>query len=182
MELPGTRVTLVSKDINLRIKAAILGVHAEDYFNDRTIEDADLLFTGVTALPADFWETHGNNVESWHEQARTFYRVRGPLVNEWHPNQFLYDAKNDGFEAIVRKIDGEVATLEVTQDLPQRAPRGLGHHRAQPRAEPRAEPAARPGHRLRDDPRPGRHRQDAADARGRASRRRSTPTASARSS
>ena len=46
MELPGTRVTLVSKDINLRIKAAILGVHAEDYYNDRTIEDADLLFHG----------------------------------------------------------------------------------------------------------------------------------------
>ena len=106
----------MSKDINLRIKAAILGVHAEDYYNDRTIEDADLLFTGVTALPADFWETHGNNVESWHEQARTYYRVRGPLVNEWHPNQFLYDAKDDGFEAIVRKIDGEAATLEVTQD------------------------------------------------------------------
>ncbi len=116
LELPGTRVTLVSKDINLRIKAAILGVHAEDYFNDRTIEDADLLFTGVTALPADFWETHGNNVESWHEQARTYYRVRGPLVGDWHPNQFIYDSKNDGFEAIVRKIEGEVATLEVTQD------------------------------------------------------------------
>jgi len=111
MELPGTRVTLVSKDINLRIKAAILGVHAEDYFNDRTIEDADLLFKGVTALPADFWETHGNNVESWHEQSRTWYRVRGPLVNEWHPNQFLYDEKNDGFEAIVRDPDIDFVTI-----------------------------------------------------------------------
>ena len=39
------RVTLVSKDINLRIKAAILGVHAEDYSSDKTIEDADLLVT-----------------------------------------------------------------------------------------------------------------------------------------
>jgi PhoH-like ATPase len=117
LELPGTRVTLVSKDINLRIKAAILGVHAEDYFNDRTIEDADLLFTGVTALPPDFWETHGNNVESWQDQARTWYRVRGPLVREWHPNQFLFEASGDAFEAIVRSIDGEVATLEVTQDF-----------------------------------------------------------------
>jgi PhoH-like ATPase len=99
MEMPSTRVTLVSKDINL------------------PIEDADLLFTGVTALPADFWDTHGNNVESWHEQARTFYRVRGPLVNDWHPNQFVYDPKDDGFEAVVRKIEAEVATLEVTQDF-----------------------------------------------------------------
>jgi PhoH-like ATPase len=31
MEMPATRVTLVSKDINLRIKAAILGGHAGDY-------------------------------------------------------------------------------------------------------------------------------------------------------
>jgi PhoH-like ATPase len=115
MELPDSRVTLVSKDINLRIKAAILGVHAEDYFNDRTIEDAELLFKGVTALPADFWETHGDNVESWQDQARTFYRVRGPLVRDWHPNQFVYGA--DEFEAIVRSIEDDVATLEVTQDF-----------------------------------------------------------------
>ncbi|MBX3703421.1 MAG: PhoH family protein [Steroidobacteraceae bacterium] len=116
MENPATRVTLVSKDINLRIKAAILGVHAEDYYNDRTIEDADLLFTGVAALPADFWDTHGSQMESWQEQARSFYRLRGPLVREWHPNLFLYGSGDDAFEAVVRSIDGDVATLEVTQD------------------------------------------------------------------
>jgi PhoH-like ATPase len=109
-------VTLVSKDINLRIKAAILGVHAEDYFNDRTIEDADLLFTGVTGLPANFWETHGNKLESWQEQARTFYRVRGPLVREWQPNQFLFDSGGDSFEAIVRTVEDDSARLELTQD------------------------------------------------------------------
>jgi len=48
-ELAGTRVTLVSKDINLRIKAAIVGVHAEDYTSDRTIEDVDLLDVGSHA-------------------------------------------------------------------------------------------------------------------------------------
>ena len=46
---PETRVTLVSKDINLRIKAAILGVQAEDYSSDKTIEDADLLAKGAQA-------------------------------------------------------------------------------------------------------------------------------------
>jgi PhoH-like ATPase len=45
------RVTLVSKDINLRIKAAIVGVQAEDYSSDKTIEDADLLAKGVHLLP-----------------------------------------------------------------------------------------------------------------------------------
>src|SRR3977135_1243303 len=50
---PQTRVVLVSTDLNLRIKAAVVGVHAEDYYSDKTIEDADVLYTGVDSLPAD---------------------------------------------------------------------------------------------------------------------------------
>src|SRR5690606_19822540 len=51
-EFPDARVTLVSKDINLRIKAAIVGVHTEDYYSDKTIEDVDLLYSGAQELPA----------------------------------------------------------------------------------------------------------------------------------
>ena len=58
-------VVLVSKDINMRIKARALGLAAEDYFNDKVLEDADLLYTGVRRLPRDFWESHGKDVESW---------------------------------------------------------------------------------------------------------------------
>src|SRR4051812_21729146 len=61
-EFPNTQVTLVSKDINLRIKAAIVGVHTEDYFSDKTIEDADLLYTGLQELPTNFWEKHGKGI------------------------------------------------------------------------------------------------------------------------
>ncbi len=112
----GARVTLVSKDINLRIKAAILGVHAEDYSSDKTIEDADLLSSGVQKLPANFWEKHGKGMESWQQHGRTFYRIRGPLVREWQPNQFVYDASENGVEAIVRKLDPDSAVLELTVD------------------------------------------------------------------
>jgi PhoH-like ATPase len=110
------RVTLVSKDINLRIKAAIVGVHAEDYSSDKTIEDADLLSSGVQQLPPTFWDKHGKGMESWQQQSRTFYRVRGPLVREWQTNQFVYDPGENGVEATVRKIDGESAVLELTVD------------------------------------------------------------------
>ena len=55
-------------------------------------------------------------MESWQEQARTFYRVRGPLVREWQTNQFLYDGGGDSFEAIVRSVDDDIAKLELTQD------------------------------------------------------------------
>ncbi|MGA0027984.1 MAG: PIN domain-containing protein, partial [Steroidobacteraceae bacterium] len=88
-ESGAARVTLVSKDINLRIKASILGVHAEDYYSDRTIEDADLLFSGVSDLPADFWDSHGAALRSWQEQSRTFYEIAGPLVQDWQANQFV---------------------------------------------------------------------------------------------
>jgi PhoH-like ATPase len=110
-------VILVSKDINLRIKAAILGVHAEDYYSDQTIEDVDLLYTGTQALPADFWERHGADMQSWKDQARTFYRLRGPSVKDWHRNLFVYEDAPNGVEAIVREIDGETAVLELVHDF-----------------------------------------------------------------
>lgn len=114
---PDTRVVLVSKDINLRIKAAVVGVHAEDYYSDKTIEDADVLYTGHQALDADFWETHGRNVRSWKEGTRTFYEVTGQQVARWTVNQFLYEPRAGGMEAMVRKIDGKTATLELVRDF-----------------------------------------------------------------
>ncbi len=119
-EQPDTRVTLVSKDINLRIKAAILGIHAEDYYNDQVLEDADLLYSGLSELPPDFWDTHGKDMDAWKAEGRTFYRIRGPLVGQWHPNQCLVLPGEGGFQAIVREIRGpEEAIIEYTEDYTQ---------------------------------------------------------------
>jgi PhoH-like ATPase len=112
-----TRVTLVSKDINLRIKATIVGVHAEDYYSDRTIEDADVLYTGVQALPNDFWERHDKDMRSWKEGDRTFYQVNGPLAPGWWPNLFVHEEDPQGVEAIVRQVDGPCARLELARDF-----------------------------------------------------------------
>ena len=114
---PQTRVALVSKDINLRIKAAIVGVHAEDYYSDKTIEDADVLYTGVEALPADFWERHGSTMRSWKDGDRTWYEVSGPTAAGWQPNLFVYEADAQGIEAIVRSIDNNTARLELARDF-----------------------------------------------------------------
>ena len=116
IEHPDVRVTLVSKDINLRIKAAVLGVHAEDYYNDRVLEDVNLLYTGVFELPADFWEHHSRELHSWQEEGRTFYRVSGPLVDQWHANQCLYLPEEGGFEALVRAHEPNGTILEVVQE------------------------------------------------------------------
>ncbi|HEY5102488.1 MAG TPA: PhoH family protein [Steroidobacteraceae bacterium] len=115
-EHPDARVILVSKDINLRIKAAVLGIHAEDYYSDKTIEDADILYTGVTQLTANFWEQHGENMRSWKETDHTFYQLTGPAVRSWQPNQCVYEDSPQGIEAIVRRVAGESATLELMRD------------------------------------------------------------------
>jgi PhoH-like ATPase len=116
LELRDRRVVLVSKDINLRIKAAIVGVHAEDYSSDKTIEDADLLHTGIEALPANFWEQHGADMRSWKEAGRTWYEIKGPAVNGWHRNEFVYEDSDQGIEAMVRDASGEQARLELVSD------------------------------------------------------------------
>ena len=116
---PEARVTLVSKDINLRIKAAVVGIHAEDYFSDKALDDLDLLFTGMQELPGNFWDKHSKDMESWQQEGRTWYRIRGPLVKDWYPNQCLF---SDNFEAIVRGIDERGALLELTRDY-----RGIRH-------------------------------------------------------
>jgi PhoH-like ATPase len=111
------RVTLVSKDINLRIKAAVVGVHAEDYYSDKTIEDADVLYTGLAALPANFWESHGKDMRSWKEAERTYYEISGPAVTDLHVNQFVHEDAAEGIEAIVRRIEAGKATLELARDF-----------------------------------------------------------------
>ena len=58
------QIALVSKDINMRIKARALGLSAQDYFNDKVLEDTDLLYTGVCELPADFWDKNGKDMKS----------------------------------------------------------------------------------------------------------------------
>ena len=118
---PDVRVAVVSKDINLRIKAAVLGIHAEDYFSDKALDDLDLLFTGMAELPKDFWDKHSKNMESWQQEGRTWYRIQGPQVKHWFPNECLY-SDSDNFEAIVRDIDERGALLEMTRDH-----RGIRH-------------------------------------------------------
>jgi len=115
-ELPGIHIILVSKDINMRIKAATLDLLAEDYHNDQTLDDIDLLYSGATGLDSDFWDEHGTKMESWQEKDRTFYRLEDPLVAEWYPNQYLYIEDDTNFEAIVRSCDGEIAVLELARD------------------------------------------------------------------
>jgi len=117
-ELPQRSVVLVTKDINLRIKAAALGMASEEYSNDQVIEDMDLLYSGSSELKDDFWDLHSTGIESWQKDGRTFYNLKGEGLEDWYPNEFLHNDK-DSFYSIVRKHDKNEATIEVLTDYQQ---------------------------------------------------------------
>jgi len=113
---PRRQVTLVSKDINMRIKARALGLTAEDYFSDKVLEDSDLLYTGVRELPADFWDQHGRDIESWKREGRTYYRIHGPLCQKLLLNEFVYQDGERQMLAAVMEIADRTAVLETVRD------------------------------------------------------------------
>jgi PhoH-like ATPase len=108
-------VILVSKDINLRIKAAILGMSAEDYFNDRALDDLSLLYQGMTIEDDGFWDRHPE-VDSWSENGHTYYRLKRTAEEEWYPNQCVVIGNGEGIEAIVSRINKDEVILRLVTD------------------------------------------------------------------
>ena len=120
-QVPGSaarEVVLVSKDINMRVKARALGLATDDYQNDKTLEDGDLLYAGAYALPANFWTNHGETVESWQQGAHTFYRITGPIVPSLLINQFIYfeSPGEPSLYARVTEIRGNTAVFKTLKD------------------------------------------------------------------
>lgn len=115
---PTREVVLVSKDINMRVKARALGLTAEDYQNDKALEDGDLLYSGAFALPPDFWVKAGKNVESWQSGAHTYYRVGGPVVPQLLINQFVYfeSPGEPSMFARVSEVREKTAVLQTLKD------------------------------------------------------------------
>ncbi len=114
---PNRQVALVSKDINMRIKARALGLSAQDYFNDKVLEDTDLLYTGMRELSADFWDKNGKDMVSGTQGAHTFYNIKGPQCRDMLVNEFVFqeDATNP-FYAVITAQDDNTATLRTLTD------------------------------------------------------------------
>ena len=119
----GRPVVLVSKDINMRIKARAMGLPAEEYFNDHVLEDTDLLYSGILQLPDDFWIKHAKGMESWQENKHgtgyTFYRLTGPMVSAMLVNQFVFMEPKNGeapFYGQVKQISGKTAVIQTLRD------------------------------------------------------------------
>ncbi|WP_187359871.1 PhoH family protein [Chitinolyticbacter meiyuanensis] len=112
---PKRQVILVSKDINMRIKARAMGLAAEDYFNDKVLEDTDLLYTGMREIEPAFWDKNGKDLQSWQEGGKSYWKIKGPDCVDLYANQMLYQPA-DGFVSRVLSVEGKQATLESLKD------------------------------------------------------------------
>ncbi len=123
-KFPLREVVLVTKDINMRIKAHALGLSVDDYLNDKVLEESDILHTGSRELPHDFWAKHGTDLESWFEGSRTCYRIKGPLCGSLTTNEFVYlepangegDKTQKSLYAIVQERTARMAVLRTLKD------------------------------------------------------------------
>lgn len=112
-------VILVSKDINMRIKARALGIDSEDYTTDKVLADTDILYTGYAALPESFWDTMSAEMESWSEQDRTLYLIPQTHTKNWLTNEFLYQDTTTGssFLAQVKNRQDSKFLIQTIKDF-----------------------------------------------------------------
>ena len=112
-------VILVSKDINLRIKARVLGMPAEDYYNDKVLDDIDLLYLGVQEMPIDFWARCQNEVQCWKQDNHTYYSIPTGIVTPAIANEFVYVAGDGALELVVVREEADKLILRQVRDFRQ---------------------------------------------------------------
>ncbi|MFB2863945.1 PhoH family protein [Aeromonas sp. MdU4] len=99
------QVVLVTKDINMRLKAKGAGLaHVEDYRSDQLIDDIRLLAKGFQVVPGSFWERVGECESETHGRD-TIHVIDANLLEGVHVNQYLIDEENF-FAARVLSHDG----------------------------------------------------------------------------
>ncbi|SFX38383.1 PhoH family protein [Marinospirillum alkaliphilum] len=117
-------VILVSKDINLRVKASALQVPVEDYRTDQAFADSDSMIDGVRIYPeldgqhdGSLWQALQMDVQTERRDGHTFYSLQGRLPHDWHLSQLISDSERDaGFEAIIRELEPQRARLELLRN------------------------------------------------------------------
>ncbi|WP_026376371.1 PhoH family protein [Aestuariibacter salexigens] len=104
------QVVLVTKDINMRLKAKGAGLElVEDYRTDQLISDIKYLTKGFHQFEGDFWQ-QVKQVESRTEGRDTIHTIPKQVLPEAYINEFLLD-DSQHFAGLVEAMSDE--SLEV---------------------------------------------------------------------
>ncbi|PNA64340.1 ribonuclease [Pseudomonas sp. GW456-12-10-14-TSB6] len=112
---PKLPVVLVTKDINMRLKARACGIAAEDYSTDQLVDDVSLLPNGYHNMTGSFWD-RVRNVETRQDHGRTWHQVQ--LIDNLpavHINEFIIDEQ--GFVGWIKEIEEDrLLILDLHQE------------------------------------------------------------------
>lgn len=104
-------VVLITKDINMRLRAKGAGVRfVEDYRTDQLIDDVQYLTKGFTQYEGNFWEPI-EDVNSISLAGKTHHLIDQNHLELPYINQYLLDSDTD-FAARVTEITDESVTLK----------------------------------------------------------------------
>jgi PhoH-like ATPase len=110
---PDVTVVLVTKDINMRLKAKGAGLkHVEDYRTDQLIDDIRFLTKGYEEFEGDFWQNVAA-VETTTIGRDTTHSVKAENLENTFINEYLLDEKSDFAARVVNKDDDHVDLLDL---------------------------------------------------------------------
>lgn len=105
------KVILVTKDINMRLKAKGAGLkYVEDYRTDQLIDDIDLLTSGYKKIEGDFWQ-HVGECNTEQNGRETYHHVPKNLIPDVFSNEYLLD-DTAHFAARVKAYDDQHITIK----------------------------------------------------------------------
>ncbi|QLE87026.1 MULTISPECIES: PhoH family protein [Shewanella] len=112
------KVVLVTKDINMRLKAKGAGIqHVEDYRTDQLIDDIRFLTKGFHQFEGDFW-ARKEHVSTESHGRQTIHTVPTDEVGEEHfyTNQYLIDEESNFCGRVMAPPTEDVKILDLGKD------------------------------------------------------------------
>ncbi|WP_415893904.1 PhoH family protein [Neptuniibacter sp. PT8_73] len=113
---PHRDIILVTKDINMRLKALGAGLkRVEDYRTDQLVSDIELLPAGHSNMEGNFWE-RVDDIKSYQEGSHTYHQFAQSVLPETYPCEYIYDDSEE-FAARVSSVrDGQITLRDLGVD------------------------------------------------------------------
>lgn len=113
---PEQKVTLVTKDINMRIKAKGAGLdRVDDYRTDQLIEDVQFLYKGYCEIDDDFWSLI-KDCESETVGRDTYHTIDRSIMPGAFVNEYLLDKTQTFAARVVELTSDKIKLLDLGRE------------------------------------------------------------------
>ncbi len=111
-----SKVVLVTKDINMRLKAKGAGLaYVEDYRTDQLIDDIKFLTKGFHRFDGDFWQ-HVSDCESETEGRNTTHYIKRDVLPNTYMNEYLIDDGEHFAGKVTGWDDEKLAVMDLSRE------------------------------------------------------------------